>query len=213
MQIEINNKYYDVVITYKNNKNMYLRIKDDLKIYVTAPRYVVKRDIERFIMNNIKTISKELNSKEKTQANHENKFLYLGNIYDITYIFENKIIIGNNKVFVGKNFNIDNFYKKQAKKVFKERLDYCYDKFTKSIPYPDLKIRKMTSKWGVCNVTKKIVTLNLNLIKLDLKYLDYVIIHELSHLIHANHSSKFWDLVSENCSNYKQIKKEMKNIL
>ena len=49
MQIEINNKYYNVVITYKNNKNMYLRIKDDLKIHVTAPRYVTKKDIERFL--------------------------------------------------------------------------------------------------------------------------------------------------------------------
>ena len=71
----------------------------------------------------------------------------------------------------------------------------------------------MKSKWGVCNITKKIVTLNLDLIKLDKKYLDYVIIHELSHLIHPNHSKAFWVLVSKYEKNYKLYRKEMKNII
>ena len=71
----------------------------------------------------------------------------------------------------------------------------------------------MKSKWGVCNVTKGIITLNLELIKLDLKYLDYVIIHELSHLIHPNHSPKFWSLVSKYIPDYKKYRKEMKNVI
>ena len=68
----------------------------------------------------------------------------------------------------------------------------------------------MTTRWGVCNVKDKSVTLNLELMKRDLKYLDYVIIHELSHLIEANHSDKFWKIVEENCPDYKKIRKEMK---
>ena len=71
----------------------------------------------------------------------------------------------------------------------------------------------MTSKWGVCNINKKIITLNLELIKLDLKYLDYVIIHELSHLIYANHSSLFWDLVGKYEPLYKKYLKQMKNVI
>jgi len=71
----------------------------------------------------------------------------------------------------------------------------------------------MTSKWGVCNITKKIVTLNLELIKLDIKYLDYVIVHELSHLIYPNHSKDFWNLVYKYCPNYKLYRKEMKNLI
>ena len=68
----------------------------------------------------------------------------------------------------------------------------------------------MTTRWGVCNTRSKTVTLNLELIKRDTKYLDYVIVHELSHLIHANHSSDFWDLVEENMPDYKKYRKEMK---
>ena len=86
-----------------------------------------------------------------------------------------------------------------------------YNKFSKKIPYPELKIRKMTSRWGVCNTRLKTITLNLELIKRDIKYLDYVIVHELSHLVHGDHSSRFWDLVGINYEGYKEIRKEMRD--
>ena len=114
------------------------------------------------------------------------------------------------KVFINKNLDIDKWYKNQAKKLFLERLDYQYSRFSKRIPYPTLRIRKMTSRWGVCNIRTKVLTLNLELIKRDIKYLDYVIVHELSHLIHGDHSSDFWKLVGENMPDYKKYREEMK---
>ena len=68
----------------------------------------------------------------------------------------------------------------------------------------------MKTRWGVCNKKLEKVTLNYNLIYMDRKYLDYVIVHELSHFIHFDHSKEFWKLVSENEPNYKQIRKEMR---
>ena len=44
----------------------------------------------------------------------------------------------------------------------------------------------------------------------DVNLIDYVIVHELSHLIHADHSERFWALVEENMSDYKKYRKEMK---
>jgi len=90
-------------------------------------------------------------------------------------------------------------------------LDYCYQNFSRKIPYPKLRIRKMTSRWGVCNYKDIVVTLNLELMKRDLSCLDYVIYHELSHLVEANHSAKFWKVVEENCPDYKKIRRTMKN--
>jgi predicted metal-dependent hydrolase len=72
------------------------------------------------------------------------------------------------------------------------------------------KIRNMKTRWGVCNVKTHKVTLNLELIKKDLIYLDYVIVHELSHLLHANHSKAFWQCVEDNFKDYKKIRKELK---
>ena len=150
--------------------------------------------------------------KQQQIKNESNEgFNYLGKKYDIIYVNYCDISLGEDKVFINKNFDINKWYKKQAKTIFKERLDYIYNNYTENIPYPSLRIRKMTTRWGVCNTKTKVITLNLELIKRDLKYLDYVIVHELSHLIEANHSSRFWALVEKNYQNYKLIRNEMKN--
>ena len=72
-------------------------------------------------------------------------------------------------------------------------------------------IRDMKTRYGVCNTKLKKITLNLELIKRDVIYIDYVIVHELSHLIHPNHSKDFWGVVEEVMPNYKKIRKELKN--
>ena len=69
----------------------------------------------------------------------------------------------------------------------------------------------MTTRWGVCNKKTKTITLNSELIKYSIDKLDYVIIHELSHFIHFNHSKEFWLLVSKYCPRYKEIRKELRD--
>ena len=69
----------------------------------------------------------------------------------------------------------------------------------------------MTSRWGVCNIKNHNVTLNSELSKYDISALDYVIVHELSHFIHHNHSKDFWLLVSKYCPNYKDIRKMLRS--
>lgn len=212
MNIKINNKIYNVEIIYKNNKNMYLRIKDDLKIAVTAPLKISEKKIQKFVESNIDYISKVIIQKEEVLAKKQDKFQYLGKLYDICYINERKIFLGDEKALIGKNVNIDNWYKKNAIEVFENYYNSCFQNFKEAKYKPLLKIRKMKGKWGVCNITNKTITLNLELIKLNPKYLIYVIYHELCHLKHPNHSKDFWTLVEKYVPNYKQIKKEMKNV-
>ena len=212
MNIKINNKIYNVEIIYKNNKNMYLRIKDDLKIVVTAPLKISEKKIQKFVESNIDYISKVIIQKEEALAKKQDKFQYLGKLYDICYINERKIFLGEEKALIGKNVNIDNWYKKNATEVFENYYNSCFQNFKEAKYKPLLKIRKMKGKWGVCNITNKTITLNLELIKLNPKYLIYVIYHELCHLKHPNHSKDFWALVEKYVPNYKQIKKEMKNV-
>ncbi len=213
MFIEINNKKYNVIITYKNNKNMYLRLKDDLNIYISAPKGIKINEIKKFINNNIDNITKVILEKEKVYNSNKDKFLYLGKKYDICYINDNDIFFGDNKIFIGKNIDIDKYLNKKCREVFSDEFINCVNNFKEINYVPKLKIRKMTSRWGVCNVTKKTITLNSELIKIDIKYLNYVIYHELSHLVHPNHSKDFWLLVEHYVPDYKNYKKEMKNIL
>ena len=210
MQLTYNNKDYDIVIDKKfGQKNTYIRVKKDLKVTVTTNYFTSNHSIEKLIRDNFDRICKMIDFQEKKVKNN-NGFFYLGKQYVVIYTDNNGITFDGDKVYIGNNFDIDAWYKKEAKKLFLERLNYNYDKFTKSIPYPKLRIRKMTTRWGVCNIKTHIITLNLELMKRDIGYLDYVIIHEMSHLIHGDHSRSFWKLVEQNMPDYKKYREEMK---
>ena len=212
MKIEINGIVYPIEITYKNNKNMYLRIKDGPRIEITAPIRTTERTINKFIETNIDYIAKNVIKKEQLKNKKSGKFEYLGHYYDILYTGKYGITLTDTVAYIGQNTNIDNWYKKEAKEMFKEYYDECFKYFREANLKPDLKIRKMKSKWGVCNVTNNTITLNQELIKLEPACLEYVIFHELSHLKHPNHSKDFWSLVEKYVPNYKQIRKSMKNV-
>lgn len=210
MQLSYNNKDYDVVIEKKSgNKNTYIRVKKDLKIHVTTTLFTSVRSITKLIDENYERICKMIDFQEIKVKNNMG-FFYLGKQYVLVRTDNPGITFSGDKVFVNHDFDIDKWYKKQAKELFQERLDYNYERYTRKIPYPKLRIRKMTSRWGVCNIRTHIITLNLELMKRDISYLDYVIIHEMTHLIHGDHSARFWKVVEENMPEYKKYREEMK---
>ncbi len=211
MYLEYNGNKYEIVIIKKDNKNTYIRVKEDLKIYVTTNRFTSNRSIERLIKDNysniISMIEKARNKKEKSE-----KSMILGKEVDvISFSLQDEPELYNNKFYVKDVSKLDKYLKEYAFKIFSERLDVIYNKFVENIPYPKLKIRKMTTRWGVCNKRDKTITLNIELIRMDIKYLDYVITHELSHFIHFDHSRDFWNLVGKYCNNYKELRKEMRD--
>ena len=211
MYLEIDGHVLDIVVTRKpHQKNTYLRIKDDLVLYINTSRFTTDREINKIINENYDSIV-NMYRKQKKKYDISQEFYYLGSVYDIIKTNSKDVVIGSDKIFIPANLDINKWLKKQAEKLFKERLDFWYNNFTYEIPYPILTIRKMTSRWGVCNSKLKRVTLNLELIKKDIACLDYVICHELSHFIEMNHSSKFWKVVGENYPNYKEIRRIMKS--
>lgn len=211
MYFKIQDELYDVEIVKKfSTRNTYIRVKDDLTIYVTTNTFVSDREIEKLLKKSEKAIEKMINTKKKKEE-YDNNFYFLGKKYDIVYTNDGSITLGNGKVFLDKRIDLDKWYKKEAARIFKERFDYNYSKFSRKIPYPSLTIRKMKTRWGVCNTRDYKVTLNLELIKKDISCLDYVINHELAHLIHANHSKYFWEVVEENYPRYKETRKVLKD--
>lgn len=211
MFIEVNNRKVEVIITKKtSNKHSYMRLKDDGKLYINTSYFMSKKNIDKFIKENISFIEKSLKRLDKKEADSQ-KFIYLGKEYIKVYWDKKQIVLKDDKVYLNQSSNIDAFLRKEAKRVFLERLDIQFNNFSKKIPYPSLVIRKMTSRWGVCNIKTKKITLNLELIKKDLSLIDYVIVHELAHFVQANHSEKFWNLVEENYKDYKSARKVLKN--
>ena len=209
MNFEYNGKLYEIVIEKKKIKNTYNKEKDDLKIYVSTSYLTPKFAIKKLVSDSEKQIIKKIEIKENKKSKKDDYYL-LGNKINVVKTNLTKSYFDGETLYVRTKEDIKKWYDKQVKKVFKERLDTIYNTFTENVPYPKLVIRNMKTRWGVCNKKLEKITLKYNLIYMDRKYLDYVIVHELSHFIHFDHSREFWKLVGENEPNYKQIRKEMR---
>ena len=208
MTFTYQNTTYIVEIIKKNNKNTYIRIKNG-KIYITTSYFTTKRSIIKLLDNNRKSIEKMLDKSIKKEEKKKDFYLY-GEIYLIKEGYPLFKIDENNKIiYIKKKDLLDKYLKIEAKRIYETHLNYWYNTFDK-IDKPSLRIRKMTSRWGVCNTKTHVITLNLELMHYKLECLDYVIVHELSHLKEPNHSRAFWNIVEKYYPNYKEIRKILK---
>ena len=94
------------------------------------------------------------------------------------------------------------FYTKASKKLIEERLKLYQPNF--KVKYKSFSIENHSDKWGSCS-SKKHLTFQWRLILFPLEAIDYVVIHELCHLIHLNHDRSFWRLVGKVCPNFKEV--------
>ena len=86
-----------------------------------------------------------------------------------------------------------------------------YEKY--GVKYPVIKFRKMTSRWGSCNSTKGILTFNTQLMYAPPKCVEYVVWHEFTHFLQANHSRLFYNELEKVCPDWKILRKALKEIL
>ncbi len=211
LEVKIHGTTYPVVIEKKKNKNTYIRVNQNFEIYVTTSYFVTGKAIIKLLKENEDAIYKMIEKKRKEQE-REKKFYYLGQEYEIYVMPTNREVeIYDHTIMIPTEKKLQSFLKKQMKELFTEHYDYWYQQFEEPIHKPKLKFRKMKTRWGVCNRRDDSITLNTRLLEYDTKYLDYVIIHELSHLVHFDHSKAFWEVVSKYCPDYQILRKEMRD--
>ena len=208
MNFNYKDKDYKVVVVRKNNKNTYIRIKED-KVYITTNYFTTNRSINKLLLTNRKSIEKMIDKTIKRQEK-DKYFSLFGKKYDIIFN-SNELLIKDNIIYSKDEKTFNKWLNNYIKTTYTNHLKYWYDIFEESIPIPNLKIRKMKTRWGVCNTKNHNITLNYELYKYDIECLDYVIVHELSHLIEANHSKKFWAVVEKYYPNYKIIRKKLRD--
>lgn len=210
MEINLDDEVYKINIIKKNNKNTYIRVKKDLEIYVTTNYLISNHQVKTLVEKSIPQIKKMINF-QKERNERLNKFYYLGAEYKIIICNTiKKVLIDEDRIYIDDYKKLDKFLKKQSIGVFKDRLEKNYNKFEEKIPFPELKVRKMKAKWGHCNKRDGIITLNTELIKYSEDEIDYVIIHELCHLLEFNHSPNFWQYIKKYKPDYKKNKKVLK---
>ena len=97
MKFDYDGETYEVEIIRKNNKNIYIRVKDN-KIIVTCNYLTTKSTINKLINDNIKSISKMID-KSNLRKEKEDNFYLFGTKYDVIYGF-NELEINGNKIYV-----------------------------------------------------------------------------------------------------------------
>lgn len=209
MEVNLDGDMIKVQVIRKKNKNIYFRFDEKLNLVVTANKWVSEREIGKLIENNKKSLEK-LYVKVQNKQKKINEFWYLGNKYELIYDDDIEDLEFNNGRIICKNEGeLNKFLKFKTKEIFTQEVY----KMCKIIETPDfeLKIRKMKSRWGVCNYQKKTITLNSELIKYSRDILQYVIVHEMCHFYHHNHGNGFWEMVSNYYPNYKLARKELRS--
>lgn len=213
-----------ITLDRKKIKNMYLRVippKGEVK--VSAPLFLSDADIADFIKSHKDWILKKqkqiLENKIKAPLKYKNgEIHYLwGENYTLQLIKNDKIkhaIVDKNKHVIylpapprstieKREKVLNEFYRSEVQDTIPQLLEKCIRIVGKTPA--SVNVRKMKN-WGNCKQDGRI-TLNLNLAKKDPICLEYVMIHELCHLIEFNHGKNFKKLMDNFCPNWKKIKK------
>lgn len=199
----------DVNYTYNPRlKNSYINILPSAKVVVKTPikseKYIYDLIEVKYewIIKKIEHIKKH----EKIDVNMEDEVLIFGEVYSMDHEIATNLRNKLQKLRTVTQENIlssyDSYYKEMAQSHIPGRVEHFS---TLMGLYPsNIKFRKMKRRWGSCD-SKKELTFNTNLLKLTQDLIDYVIVHELAHIKHMNHSKQFHNLVKKYLENSKEL--------
>ncbi|WP_369715270.1 M48 family metallopeptidase [Leptotrichia sp. HSP-536] len=211
----------------KKVKNINLRIKPNMEVYISVPMNLHRDYIENFIRSKeswIKSVLKKVEDVKEKQKGFEYKtgeiHKFLGKEYNLTVKtgnFNSVNLVNNEKkpniiLTVNENIleNIDEkkkimekWYFENAKKLFPQFME----KWLKILDEHVEKVAIKPMKTRSCNYVKKYITLNTELIKRTPFEIEYVVLHELTHLKYPNHGKGFYNYVERYMPNYKIAEK------
>jgi predicted metal-dependent hydrolase len=228
MKVKINNREIEVVVTRKNRKTISIKISESCEIIICAPLNIDDEKVKEIIKDKEEWVAqslKQIETKRKENVSFKEGILYLGIRYtlDIHKVKHKtlKIIFDNNtfNIYISESLLekemdvhlkelLTKWYRVQARRIFQERVNYYSSKL--KVSPKRMVIKDQKSRWGSCS-SKGNINLNYRLIMAPIEIIDYVIVHELCHLVHLNHSKEFWALVKEISPNYLKYKEWLKN--
>lgn len=221
---------FDYDLLLEKRRTMIIEVKRDQSVIVKAPLHVKEDKIQEFIQHKILWILKHRRHYAKFKAAVPREyadgevFRYLGRDYELQVQDaegDERVCMQDNKltVFSRRPYSrlytrnlLDAWYKREAARVFTEQLRAGAARF--NLPeVPKLAIRKMTSRLGSYSTQTHRVCLSFDLIKVDLKLIDYVVIHELCHITHHAHNRDFYDLLSGYLPEWERLETELEHSL
>ena len=193
-----------IIRSTKRLKSISLQIKNGVPV-IYCPIYIKDSYLRLIIEKKKLWIKKKINEereREKIQVKNKSIFPFLGRkVSLLTQLSkENKVLLKNNKLLIHctdlkrAKKNLIEWLKLEAEKYLVFRVRFISSRI--KISFKSLSLKSYRAMWGSCN-SRSEICLNWKLVMLPKKVIDYVIVHELCHIIEPNHSNSFWSLVKK----------------
>lgn len=229
-QISFGSKNIAYQLKYTQRKTLGIQVNPSGQIMVTAPADSDPKTIKVKVRQKAPWILKQINTFNKYQAGttprrylNGESHLYLGRQYRLKVVKDNEQVIkayrGQLWVYSPKSDPLSlqkqlaSWYVGRAKEIFHQVLDAVFPKFKRYLKVqPSLFIRQMSTRWGSCTPSGRII-LNPELIKAPKGCIEYVIVHELCHLVHHNHTKSFYNLLKRMMPMWEKNKLRLNQLL
>lgn len=204
-------------IKYSKRKTLNISVERDRSIIVRAPHHLTMEKIDQVVQSKRQWIKEKLNHAQKYPLLSSSKefvsgetLMYLGKNYQLLVVDED--IEG---IEFDQRFKISKTNQSQANDLFKkwylkqalQKIEPLATKYAKSlgVEYNQFKTSEMKYRWGSCTPSNNII-FNWRIIKAPMYVLEYLVAHELVHLLENNHTPRFWNILSIQVPSFEKAK-------
>ncbi|KAB2918268.1 MAG: M48 family metallopeptidase [Bacteroidetes bacterium] len=212
---------FDYEIKYSKRKTLNITVERDRKIIVRAPINTSQQKIESIIQSKSQWIKEKISHTQKYPLDYKPKefisgetLLYLGKNYQLLVVEEEiNDIVFNHRFLISKTnqSKANELFKKWYLHKAQKKIEPLAKNYAKNlgVKYNEFKTSEMKYRWGSCTPKNNII-FNWRIIKAPMYVLEYLVVHELVHLLENNHTPRFWNILSIQVPNYLKAKKWLK---
>lgn len=197
----------EFVLDVKSIKNLYIRVKKDGKAYVSVPKKLSQKQLEIILLSHLPWVKAQLIKlsslpiKPELEYQSDETHSLWGKPYPLLLETNHKkveALIRDDHIVVQSNGDLtleqkvkllDSFYRTEIQKIM-PALIFQWEE-TMQVQSSEWRLKKMKTRWGTCNTRVKRIWLNTELAKYPLECLEYVLVHELVHLLERSHNHRF----------------------
>lgn len=224
--IMIDGERVEYTLERKRVKNINLRIKPDGSIYVSAARGVPMAAIERMMLENAPYVAAH---RQKAAARMERlcdcadgrAVRLFGAVcpVEVRAGAKNAVEYSAGRVVISlrdvqddelRQKTLDKWLRAQCVAAVTACCERVYPAFAaRGVKWPEIRFRRMTSRWGSCQPTRGVLTFNTGLVHADAQCIEYVVAHEFCHFLHPDHSPAFHAELAALIPDWRERKKRL----
>jgi hypothetical protein len=228
MKFKYGDETIEFTVEYRKRKSFRISVEPPDSVFVVAPVGIKDDEILRMVKTKAKWITNKLREIKELGMETRNKeyeegenFMYLGRdlrlrvLRDedlkkpLVELVEDCLLVRTATEDPDKlRKPIEDWYRKRSLDIVSERVEN-YQKHFKQRPI-EIRSKRQKSRWGSCSNAHRL-NFNLRCIMAPLEVIDYIVVHEMCHMVHFNHSREFWGLVEEIMPDFKERRAWLKN--